>query len=59
MFLFLSFFTGNCNLFEKDESDNTLGLLALAALLGNQNNSSNCSDDSRMVICIPPGFVQQ
>lgn len=42
-----------CNMFESDD-DNTLQILSLGWLL---QQRAECSDDSGMVICIPPGFV--
>ncbi|MCB1167130.1 MAG: hypothetical protein KDK33_13295 [Leptospiraceae bacterium] len=46
----------SCSLFEKEEDDNTLQLLTLAALL---QPRTNCTNNSGMVLCIPPGFVTQ
>lgn len=57
MVVLLALSSASCNLFEKEDDDNSLQLLTLAWLLN--RNQSNCNDDSKMVICIPPGFVQQ
>lgn len=52
----LSSFTacGLLNLDKKDDDNNTLTLLLLLAALRN-NSSSSCSNQSGLVICIPPG----
>lgn len=49
--------TANCgllNLDKKDKDNNTMLLFLLAALSGSSSGSS-CSNQSGLVICIPPG----
>ncbi|MEQ8351183.1 MAG: hypothetical protein RH862_06850 [Leptospiraceae bacterium] len=53
---FCAFSLSSCSLLglEEEKDDNSLQLLALWALL---QPGTSCTNNSGMVVCIPPGFV--
>lgn len=44
----------SCSYFESEDDDKTLQALALFSLL---QPRTSCTNNSGMVVCIPPGFV--